>query len=407
MEPWHHPITEFFATPDTRYVALVFLLFILPRLFIRFGIPFALTAFMAGTVSSLFDLSIVADPYILVLSTLGIISLFLFAGLEVNTKELVKNKTFLLQHLFIRVSIISLSAYGIHRLFQMGVREAMIYSLALLTPSTGFILDNLEINKHSDLEKRWITSLAISTEVIALVLLFVVLRSESFSVLLPSALGILGLIYVLPKAFKFFANFINPLAPKSEFGFIIMLALIAGIITKKLGAYYLIGAFIVGVVAKKFEESIPSIASSNTMKSLKAFSGFFIPIYFFHAGSKVELSTVSLISIAVGLLLALIFLPIRAAVTVLHRKIALKETALESIPISLSILPTLVFGLVLTEILRTEFQLNPTYANALIIYTIIATTAPQFLLNKINKTKSALSDQMLKTERDLGEPKLP
>ena len=69
------------------YLAVVFGLLVIPRALQRFRLPAQLTCFAFGIIVAGFFKPLVNDTVISYLSTLGIASLFLFAGLEVEKQS--------------------------------------------------------------------------------------------------------------------------------------------------------------------------------------------------------------------------------------------------------------------------------------------------------------------------------
>src|SRR5690606_32417650 len=104
-------------------------------------------------------------------------SLFLFAGLEVDLRELRRGMNPLLAHLVIRSASLAGAAWVGWRYFGLGWQAAALLALALLTPSTGFILDTLARLGLNEQERFWVTSKAIAGELLALAALFVVLQA--------------------------------------------------------------------------------------------------------------------------------------------------------------------------------------------------------------------------------------
>lgn len=378
--PYYLEAIDFLASPEFQYTSLAFILFVFPRFLVRLGIPFALSAFVLGMIASSVGWDLGNTESVKLLATLGIISLFLFAGLEVEFDELRKTRKILIQHVAIRVFLVTVSTFVISVIFELDIRPATLFALAVLTPSTGFILDTLDMPGVPSESKFWIRSKAIAAEIVALLLMFTIVQSSSIATLVPSFFGLGLLVAVLPFIFRFFVRVVEPVAPKSEFGFLVMLALLAGMVTKRLGAYYLIGAFIVGVIARRFEPSLPSLTSSSMLKSVKSFSGFFVPFYFFTAGSSITSDELSLHAVALGLLTLIVFIPIRIKSVVAHRRVVLDESPDEGKRVATLLLPNLVFGLVLADILQNQFAVPPHIVGALIIYTIGATVAPPILL---------------------------
>ena len=73
------------------------------------------------------------------LATLGIVSLFLFAGLEVDFEDLRRGIAVTSGHLGLQLVLLAGGTLLLGWLFDLSWRP----SLAILTPSTGFILDSL------------------------------------------------------------------------------------------------------------------------------------------------------------------------------------------------------------------------------------------------------------------------
>jgi Kef-type K+ transport system membrane component KefB len=114
--------------------------------------------------------------------------------------------------------------------------------------------------------------------------------------------------------------------------------------------------------------------------ALEAFGSVFIPFYFFHAGTEIIAENIRLPAIATGLLLIVLFVPLRVLVITAHRKLALGERLAESRRVGSAMVPTLVFTLVIVGILMDRFDLSPTIVGALVFYTIVNTTLPAFVL---------------------------
>lgn len=374
-------LNYFFASQETKYFFLIFVLFVLPKFLTRFGIPQAITSFAFGIFCSqvlhLFD----HDMTIKILGSLGIMSLFLFAGMEIDFAELKTHRKILLGHILFRIVSCCIVCFTTASVFSLDYRVAAILSLALLTPSAGFILDSLDNSKVlPHIDKFWIKVKAISGEIAALLAIFVFVNSSSLFDLSVASMALTTLLVFIPRVFALFSKKIAPYAPGSEFGFLLMMSVVCGVLTKKLGVYYLVGAFAVGVAARSFEGE--GINTKSLMKSLKLFSSFFVPFYFFQAGLGISKEVFSLASVGYGFVFIMTIIPLRLYSIISHRKIALQETLTDSLPIATALLPNLVFGLVLADILHSTFHISQTLYGALIIYTIAATILPP-IINKV------------------------
>jgi Kef-type K+ transport system membrane component KefB len=144
--------------------------------------------------------------------------------------------------------------------------------------------------------------------------------------------------------------------------------------------YYLVGAFVVGVAAQRFRSRLPAMSSEKMVDALEAFGSVFIPFYFFNAGLHVRPSELSFTALGLGVTLLIVAVPIRVYLTAVHRRWALGETIASARRIGTALVPTLVFTLVLADILRTQFAAPEFLVGGLIIYTIVNTTIPAFVL---------------------------
>lgn len=385
-------------SPEIFYSIIIFALFVVPKIFIRLTIPPALTAFIVGVILGPVMGIGIGDATIQLLATIGISALFLFAGLEVDLKELASQKFVLSQHILIRFFLVVTTISILMLKFDLNLRGAGLLSLALFTPSVGFILDHLSQVEYSAQNRSWIRNLAISAEIVALVLLFIFSKSENFSHLLLSAFILVGLIFLLPLVFRFFLRHITPLAPGSEFSFLLMMAITAGLITKKIGAYYLIGAFTVGIIARRFESNLKSSELNTLMKTLKTFASFFMPFYFMKAGINLSPELFTLKSFLTGFGLVFVVGFIRVGTILIHRKIVLREAFGESIVIAVSLLPNLVFGLVIVGMLVEQSSIPSYLLGAIIVYTFGVTIIPTILNRFIShKFKSSEVNYLAQT----------
>lgn len=366
--------------PELDYVVLLFALFVVPRMLQRYRLPAAVTAVALGAVAGMGFALFTGDATVRLLAALGIVGLFLFAGLEVDLIELRRETRVLVQHLAIATILLvgttALASVTLH----LAWRPAALVALALLTPSTGFILDSLASLGVSDRERFWIKAKAIASELLALGLMFVVLQSTTVVRLSLSALVLGGMILVLPLLFRFFAARILPYAPRSEFAFLVMLAVLCAFLTRRLGVYYLVGAFVVGLAAQNFRRQLPAIASDHTLRSVELFASFFVPFYFFAAGLDFQPRDFGWGAVAIGIAFLVVIVPLRIAAVALHRRAVLGEGLGVGARIGIATLPTLVFTLVIAQILRAQFAAPPEIFGGLIIYTLANTLIPGFAL---------------------------
>ncbi len=369
-------------TEEIQYFILITAILVIPKVLIRYRVPTGLTAMGIGLISALTLQWFSGSQTVNILATLGITSLFLFAGLEVDYYELKKDAGVLLKHLATTSLIVIVVCFALSMALDLSVRASIVLALGLTTPSTGFILNSLSSFNFDDTQRYWIRSKAIAAEIVALIVLFFVLQSDSIGKLSYSLLILIALIAVLPFLFRYFLRVVAPFAKDSEVTFLILLALLCGVLTKKLGTYYLIGAFIVGVVASQFRHFIRTENSDKMLYSIGFFSSLFIPFYFFNAGQALGASHLSWTGLAYGVLFLLIFVPLRYFSVIGSIKLFLQECWGSRKQLSVSLMPTLIFGLVIASILREKFNVNPDITNGLVIYTVISSIIPSFILSQ-------------------------
>jgi Kef-type K+ transport system membrane component KefB len=385
------PILDALTSPETAppepaqvpgqlsFIALLLALFVVPKMLQRYRIPGAVTALLMGFVVSMVGW-FPQDMTIRLFSTLGIVSLFLFAGLEIDGAELRRNIRPLVLYAAIWTVVAIVTGVVVAHILNLPARLAALLSLALITPSTGFILSTLSGFGLTPVEQNTVRTYAIGSELIALTALFFILQSTSVQQLVLSLAAMAAVVIVIPLAFHAFAAFIAPYAPRSEFAFLLLVGIACAYATRLLGVYYLVGAFLVGVAAQRFRAKHPAMSSEKMVDALEAFGSVFIPFYFFHAGTEILAGHISWSAVAIGIVLVATLVPLRIAVISVHRKIALKESFAVSRRVGSAMIPTLVFTLVILGILVERFEVSGALAGALIFYTVVNTTLPGFVL---------------------------
>ncbi|HEX6315729.1 MAG TPA: cation:proton antiporter [Gemmatimonadaceae bacterium] len=365
---------------ELNYVLLLFVLFVLPRALQRYRLPSAVTCVGLGAFAGIGFGLFHGDAAVNLLSTLGIVSLFLFAGLDVEFPELQRNARILAQHVVIRVALLSVVSWAALVVLRLPLQPSILVGLALTTPSTGFILDSLNSLGVSAHERAWIKSKAIATELVALAVLFLALQPADLTSVVSASAILIALIAFLPVLFRLFAKLVLPYAPKSEFAFLLMMAVLCALVTRELGAYYLVGAFIVGLTAQRFREQMPAIASAQMITAVELFASFFVPFYFFHAGLGLQSGDFSATALMIGGIFFAVMVPLRIFLVAVHRRVSLGEPLKSGARIGLSIVPTLVFTLVIAEILRDRFGVPQPVFGGLIVYTLANTLLPGLIL---------------------------
>ncbi|MBX3604091.1 MAG: cation:proton antiporter [Piscinibacter sp.] len=369
-------------TNEIAYLVLIVGLMVIPRVLQRWRIPAPLTSFAFGMGAGVFLAGFSHDATLALLATLGISSLFLFAGLEIDIADLARGKWPLLGHLVVRSATLGGAAWLAIDLFGFSWQAAVLLALALLTPSTGFILETLSALGLSEEERYWVTIKAVGGELLALLVLFVVLQSSSMERLAWSSGALAAMIVGLPLLFVLLGRVIAPHAPGSEFSLLVMVGLIASYLTYQLGVYYLVGAFLAGFIARLLRRRMPMLASDTNLRAIQLFASFFVPFYFFYKGMSVPAGALTLEALQIGAALTLAVLPLRVGALWLQRRFIRGESARGSLRVATALTPTLIFTLVLATILRERFQIPDSLYGALLFYAAVSTVLPSLLLGK-------------------------
>lgn len=365
---------------EPLYFLVVIGLFFVPKVLQRLHLPSAITCVALGAALGMGMGLFHGDTTVPLLATFGIVSLFLFAGLEVDFHELRNGWPITVGHVVLQLGLVILTAWALDLLFAMPLRASLIAALAIMTPSTGFILDSLPRFGLSSDQQFWVKTKAIATELQALLALFLVVQSTSAQDLALASAALLAMVLLLPVVFQVFASRILPHAPRSEFAFLVILALVCAYVTRQLGVYYLVGAFVVGVTAARLRKRIPELGAERVLIAIELFASFFIPFYFFKAGLHLEAELFTLRSVAIGLALVATTVPLRVGLVAAYRRVMLGEPWRDAGRVACALVPTLVFTLVLADIARTRFGLPGDLFGALVIFALVNTTLPGLLL---------------------------
>lgn len=362
------------------FLGLIFALIVIPRALQRFRLPAPLSSFGLGMLAARLLGGALHDPTLALLSTLGISSLFLFAGLDVEVQELWRGRRPLVSHLLLQSLLVAGAVwYAVNSLGQPWT-VALLAALALLTPSTGFILEALPALGLDADERFWVSIKAVGGEILALGIAFVVLQSGSTTALTVSSLVIVCMVFGIPLLLRLLVRLVVPYAPGAEFSLLVMVGLVAAYLTERLGVNYLFGAFLAGFIARRLRSRLPKLASDENLRAVQLFASFFVPFYFFAAGMDVPAAALTWRSLQLGLLFTGVMLPLRIAVVWLQRRFIKGETAVGSLKVATALTPTLIFTLVLATILRDRFHIADTLYGALLVYAGTSTLLPSLAL---------------------------
>ena len=166
-----------------------------------------------------------------------------------------------------------------------------------------------------------------------------------------------------------------PYAPGSEFSLLVMVGLIAAYLTKELGVYYLVGAFLAGFIARLLRERMPELAIDDNLHAVKLFASFFVPFYFFYRGMNVPSGALPSKRFETRPDPDRHVLPLRIGCLVAAPLHQTRDSA-SSLNVALALTPTLIFTLVLATIMRERFGLPADWYGALLVYAALTTMLP-------------------------------
>jgi len=147
-----------------------------------------------------------------------------------------------------------------------------------------------------------------------------------------------------------------------------------------LGVYYLVGAFVVAMVARGFRQRLPALSSEKVLHAVEAFASVFVPFHFFHAGPEIRRDGLSPEALWWTLGFVAVVMPFRLALVSLHRRWRLGETWREGLGICVPMLPTLVFTLVIAQVLREQFSVPAPVFGGLLGYALVNTLIRSFTM---------------------------
>lgn len=356
---------------------------LIPKLLQRLKIPAPVSALGLGVVASFAFHELAIDPTLSLLSTIGIASLFLFAGLEVDAEELGKKPVLLVAGLGAHALLLGLATLAGVFLLNLDVVPAMIFGLGVITPSGGFILDGLSGLGADPGERETIRDAALTAEIMALVVFFGVTQSSSVGQMLLALVAMIAMMALVPWVLRGLSRLILPVAPKSEFPLLVLTAVVGAYATRKLGVYYLIGAFVVGVVARRLKDEVPELASEKNLSAIELFAAFFAPFYFARAGMTFDTGSIGIRALGLGLGLFAAATPIRIAVIAFARHVSVWESLRGDARIATAIVPSFVFSLVMARVLGDRYHVPSYVETGLLVYAVANAFVPTLFFDRL------------------------
>jgi len=371
------------------------ILFFVPKIIFRlYSIPFPITEIVLGiTIGSVFPGFFAQDDILQVIATLGIITLFVHSGMEVDLHFILRKKRFFIENIFRSMVVITLVAVLIKYLFKTSLIVGFVASLGFTTPSASYIFSMLRL--ESSKLKNWIGGKAIAGELLALMMVVVLLNISKPVKLVISLVAVILLVTLLPFVLRAIYRTVFSKLIGQEFSFIFVVAVISAFVTEMLGLHFLFGAFLAGIVSREFVHHLVKakeykhVTVETGQQIIEGFSYFailFAPFYFFSVGLTLSSQDISFSIVLSTIALGLGILAVRMFFIVLHRRSRIREPRARSFQISVAILPTLFFSFVIAEILRTNFEADVLLYSTLMVYGLVSTIVG-FALQRITTSK--------------------
>lgn len=358
---------------------LLGLIIILPRLTQLLRVPMPLAALFLGVIAAKFHLADRAEDSINVLSTLAITLLFLFAGLEADVRAFATDWKRLAvlsgTHVILSVALCG----ALMHFLDLPFGAAALIAIGVLTPSAGFILDSLPSMNLNPTDMPRVRSFAILLEVASLGLLLFATRAESPVQFVGTVAALATAAFLLPVVWIRLRKTLFKRVPRSEFVCLVLIAMLASYGSRELGMYYIFGAFFTGFIIAGLKVESLDEESMRYIHAIELITVLLLPIYFFHAGSRIDIDAVSMMSLALGALF-LLAIPFRIIPVLAAQRVVTKTPTKGLMPVVVALTPTLVFGLVMAEMLMSIPEVPQWIPGGLVIYTLVATLFPTFLL---------------------------
>jgi Kef-type K+ transport system membrane component KefB len=383
LPPWLHPHSGI-APSAYGYVLILLALFVLPQVLGRaLRLPQPLGALGLGALCGMGLGLFGHDETIHLLALLGIAGLFCGAGLEVDPAELRPHRRAILAHALAYLVLTATVGFLFMVWHELPWEAAALAALAVTTPSTGFILSRLKRFDLSDAARSELRTQAIGTEIIALAALVVVVNVSDWQQLLKAVVVLGALLLLLPRLLHRMVRHTGA-DPTLGFAVLLLVAVIAALATRSIGGYYLLGAFVTGVLAARIRRRDPELLPDQVLHAVELFATFFMPCYFFSAGLGLHAGQFTIDGLWLGAGLVALVLPMRVLLNAVARRTVAGNDWRAHARISSGLLPTLVFTLVLAQLLAERHpdvvRAHPGLMGALIISALVSSIAPGLLL---------------------------
>lgn len=365
-----------------EFLLILGLLLLIPPLTKRLlGLPLPFTQIVMGILLGPLVLNLLsADSFIALFSSLGIVTIFLLAGIDLEIDPLLRKKHALLQNLGLQMLVLLSISALIYTALDLSTQQSLLFALALVSPSASYIFSCLRTSRIHTTQKEWIISMTLTGEIAAIIIMILISKAHNPFGVLQTFILIGALVAILPKILSFIYRRIFQSMPGSQVGIVFLLAMTSALITEHLGAHFIVGAFVAGVTARKFLGSVglSHHGQNQIIDGIHGFIDIFAPFYFFFVGLTFTAAGFQLKPLLFGLLLSISVLGTRMLLVIAHRikSKEITETLQESVTIATFTAPTMVFTFVVAEMLRDQFMISETLYGSLIVFGVLGSFTP-------------------------------
>ncbi|MFH1630858.1 MAG: cation:proton antiporter [Candidatus Aenigmatarchaeota archaeon] len=373
-----------------RFLVIITVVFFIPKVVYHIRkIPYPITEVVLGIVLGILVPSyFFADDVIKILASLGIITIFVCGGMEINIGFIKRSKKMILQNAILQIVLLAGVATFLIYVFTFTTQVGLILALALIVPSAGYVFSFVRQTGVHPKERNWVEGIVICSEILGILLLLIFLNMDDVPMIALSLIVITLLVTLLPKLLDFLYTKVFKKMIGLEFAFIFVVALISAYITEAIGVHFIIGAFIAGIVAKRFIDDIrkdghiTNVRHMNITEGFSFFSQVFAPFYFFSVGLMLSLNILTVEAAAIAIAFVVGATAVRFTLVLKHRRWKMKETYNRSFNIAVMTMPTIVFTFVIADILHKSFGISDTMFGALLLYGIMTAIVPLILMKK-------------------------
>ncbi len=381
-----------------QFIGLLAALLLLPPFVERFTkLPQALTVISMGVVAGPIGFGIIGQTEtIIILSTVGIISIFLHAGLDVELRAFRASWRETLESLLLVICLTAGIGYALFSFLGASATVSTLLATALVIPSASIILHGIASYGLQQEDAKWVKLTTITLEVSGLLAVFVLLNLHDLRTFYVGLAALIGAITFTPLIFRLLHSLVFVHTKGAEFPAVFLLALLAGYLTETIGVHYMFGSFFVGVIlmwsierARRLEiGGIPLLEEQEGLRAefnkekegllntVGQFTRLFGPFFFFNVGLTLPGEAFSFGAAGLGAGAFVIVTLLRVMLSAVHRKIHHKEAWDNAVTMALLLSPTLVFTLVLAQLMLDAGFITPILYGALVTYGLLSLLVP-------------------------------